>query len=61
MSTAHRAGRWGVRQFHKGHPTGGGTINLGWDSREEAEAANPDKGDYAYEAFDRFAADRLAK
>lgn len=57
MSDPHRDGRWGVRQYHKGRPTGGGTVGLGWDTREEAEAANPPRGDYSYEPFERWDAE----
>lgn len=49
-----RTGAWGIRQFKKGEPTGGGTVGLGWATREEAEANNPPFGMYTFEAFDRY-------
>lgn len=52
---ATRDGRFGVRQFKKGAPTGGGTVGCGWATLETAIDANPPVGDYTYEVFDRFA------
>jgi hypothetical protein len=50
-----RAGRWGVRQINRhGENTGGGTVNLGWATREEAEAANPPRYGYTFEPFERW-------
>ena len=54
-SEPSRGGRWGIRQLMNGEPTGGGTINLGWATRKDAEAANPPQGPYSYEVFERFA------
>lgn len=55
---ASRDGRWGVRQFFKGQPTGGGTMNCGWATEQEARKQNPDYegfgGTHTYEPFDRF-------
>lgn len=49
-----RDGRWGIRQCYRGQPTGGGTINLGWRTRTEAEQANPPCGEHTFEAFPRW-------
>lgn len=57
MSDAFRDGRWGVRQLKDGRPTSGGTVGMGWATAEDAEAANPAKGPYSYEVFDRFGAE----
>lgn len=54
MPDPTRNGRWGIRQCRNGEPTGGGTINLGWPTRGEAEAANPPRFGYVNVAFDRF-------
>ena len=52
----HRIGRFGVRQLHRGVPTGGGTVNCGWDTAEDAAKANPPHGDSTYEVFERWGA-----
>ena len=51
-----REGQWVIRQLKAGQPTGGGTVNMGWRTREDAEAANPPRDPYTYEVFDRFPA-----
>lgn len=54
MADPHREGRWGIRQLKNGEPTGGGTVFLGWETRADAEASNPPKGEFTYEAFARW-------
>lgn len=49
-----REGQWGVRQYKHGAPTGGGTVNCGWSTREDAEAQNPPCGDHTFEVFARW-------
>jgi hypothetical protein len=48
-----RDGRWGVRYYHRGRPAGG-TVGLGWATRDEAEQARPSRGDYTTEVFERW-------
>jgi len=55
-----REGRWGVRQMYKGGRNGGGTVNCGWKSRDEAEEANPPFGEYTYEVFERMSEESFA-
>lgn len=54
MSEPTRDGRYGIRQLRRGVPTGGGTINVGYATREDAESANPPFGDYTFEVFERW-------
>lgn len=50
-----RDGLWGVRQISaSGEPTGGETVGLGWDTFEEAVAANPPRYGYTYEPYKRW-------
>lgn len=52
---ATRDGRWGVNQFNRfGEPTGGGTIGIGWATREEAERNNPPYHGYTFVPFERW-------
>lgn len=52
---ATRSGRWGVRQIDRhGDNTGGGTVGIGWATREEAEAASPPQAGYTFEPFERW-------
>jgi len=54
-----RSGRWGVRQInHLGENTGGGTVGMGWATRERAATANPPMGGYTFEPFPRWEVDR---
>lgn len=50
-----REGRYGVRQFDvlTGEQSGG-TVWMGWATREQAEAANPDTEAWRFEVFDRW-------
>jgi hypothetical protein len=48
-----RDGRWGARYYHRGRPAGG-TVGLGWATREDAEHARPSHGDYTTEVFERW-------
>lgn len=54
MADATRDGRWGIRQLRNGEPTGGGTVNCGWATEQEARDANPPQGDSTYETFARW-------
>jgi hypothetical protein len=50
-----REGIWGIRQVAPtGELTGGRTVGLGWDSYEEAEAANPPRYGYTYQPYRRW-------
>lgn len=50
-----RQGRWGVHQFDvlTGEQSGG-TVWMGWPTREQAVAANPDTETWRYEVYDRW-------